>query len=864
VRVILVAAGLILLASAPAAESPDALVAEARSSILRGRREEALKNLDQALSASPDHLGALAAKGRLLDRMGRREEASRIFASFPDRVKPGVKTAADLTALAVGCQEHALRVHDKALLKEVMSTLYTGAQKADPAYLPARHEAGLLFAMKHQYSQAAAEFEAALQADTKDAVALAGIAMTVWGQGDFGGAQEACRKALALDPAQEDALLLMAAMAVWDEEDAEAAGYAAKALEANPACLEALGLQAGLGFLAGDAAKGGERLKALEGLCPGWPDACRIVGGAFESRHRDRDAIAWYQRGLKVAPEDPGLLSDLGMVFLHVSREKEGRALLEKAYGLDPFDSRLSNILNLLDDLKDWPVLTTRHFRIRCHPDERDLLGDLLAESLERDYAELTPLYGYEPHDQPIDVEMYPEQSDFAVRTIGQPMIGALGVCFGRFIAVDSPAVQAQMEPFHWADVARHEFCHVVTLQLSDFRVPRWLTEGLSVYSERYPRLPFDTLLVSASAEGRILGMAELNKAFSRPAYPGQTQLAYAQGGEIVRFVAETHGFAAIKRMLKAYRDGQDTGQVIRKVFGMSLKEFDQAFREALAGRLKSVQCFPMIHDEALKKLEGTKPLPAGAGLVLARQYLARRKWSLAETWARQAREKDATGEATALLGAALLKLEKTAEAEPLLREAIARRPEHYLGHAGLARILQGRGETEAALSEFRLARRCYPHHAEGSENPYRGEATCCFSLGRTEEGIAALKALCAMNGLDTTSRLDLARALRDSGKSPEALAVLDDSLFGDVHTPAVHALRGELLKALGRPAEAAAALGLGSHAAPKDLEAAVAAAQAWLDAGDKEKARRFWERAKGIQEEDPRVREMGERIGKP
>ncbi len=110
-----------------------------------------------------------------------------------------------------------------------------------------------------------------------------------------------------------------------EEEDAEAAGLLSKVLEANPACLEALGFQAALGFLAGDAAKGGERLKTLEGLCPAWPDAYQIIGGVFESRHRDRDAIAWYQRGLKIAPKDPGLLSDLGMVFLHVSREKEGR-----------------------------------------------------------------------------------------------------------------------------------------------------------------------------------------------------------------------------------------------------------------------------------------------------------------------------------------------------------------------------------------------------------------------------------------------------------------------------------------------------------------------------------------------------------
>jgi len=46
---------------------------------------------------------------------------------------------------------------------------------------------------------------------------------------------------------------------------------------------------------------------------------------------------------------------------------------------------------------------------------------------------------------KPVRVEVYPDHEDFAVRTLGMPGLGALGVTFtsatyGSFIAMDSPS----------------------------------------------------------------------------------------------------------------------------------------------------------------------------------------------------------------------------------------------------------------------------------------------------------------------------------------------------------------------------------------------------------------------------------------
>ena len=86
--------------------------------------------------------------------------------------------------------------------------------------------------------------------------------------------------------------------------------------------------------------------------------------------------------------------------------------------------------------------------------------------------------------EEPIRVEVYRSHADFSVRTVGLAGIGALGVSFGNTVAFDSPAAK-DAGPFNWASTAWHEIAHTFTLGASDMRMPRWFSEGLSVYEER-------------------------------------------------------------------------------------------------------------------------------------------------------------------------------------------------------------------------------------------------------------------------------------------------------------------------------------------------------------------------------------------
>ena len=45
----------------------------------------------------------------------------------------------------------------------------------------------------------------------------------------------------------------------------------------------------------------------------------------------------------------------------------------------------------------------------------------------------------------PIIIEIFQNHEDFAVRTLGIPGLGALGVCFGFVVAQDSPAARVAL-----------------------------------------------------------------------------------------------------------------------------------------------------------------------------------------------------------------------------------------------------------------------------------------------------------------------------------------------------------------------------------------------------------------------------------
>jgi hypothetical protein len=266
---------------------------------------------------------------------------------------------------------------------------------------------------------------------------------------------------------------------------------------------------------------------------------------------------------------------------------------------------------------------------MRVAPEEMGVMQEY-APALAREALDaLSARWEFTPKG-PILVEVFPRHDHFAVRTTGlMGMIGALGACFGRVVTMDSPRAREPGE-FNWGVTLWHEMAHVITLQLSDQRVPRWLTEGISVFEEKRARPEWgremDIPFARAIDAKQVLTLKDLNSGFSNPE---TISLAYFQSSLVVDHIVEVYGQPKLKALVQSYATGVDTEAAIKQVLGVEMdvlqKTFD-AFLEARYGTLRKALAAPDGLKEArsadalqalAKEHPGSFPVQMALGMTL-------------------------------------------------------------------------------------------------------------------------------------------------------------------------------------------------------------------------------------------------------
>jgi tetratricopeptide (TPR) repeat protein len=537
------------------------------------------------------------------------------------------------------------------------------------------------------------------------------------------------------------------------------------------------------------------------------------VAAVLEDQRRFAEAAEWEGKAIAIDPTHWGAWVNRGMNLLRVGDEVEGKKALDEGFRHYKFDVHAANMLTLLRKLDGFVTRESDHFRLRFDPSEEEIMAPYCIALLERGHAELGRLYGGFTPEGPVLFEMFPDANDFAVRTLGLPGLGALGACFGKVVTIDSPKAHVQRGPdgeprpaFNWAATAWHEFAHVMTLQLSQGRVPRWFTEGLSEFEEYVCRpewtRPLDEKLYGLWKAGRLTPIAKLNNDFMG----GDIGFAYFYAGWICRFLAEVRGRPAIVAMLKAYGAGQRTEQVLQGALGWAPAEFDTQFAAWLGGHLGGWRLPAWYGEEdraAFKRELAARPEDAALIVKMARAYWQARNVADAEIHAGRAADLDPqNGEALFLWSEIARAKGRTDVADRRLAQAFERGFDDFYVRLRLAEKAEGAGDQAALLAHLEAAHRHFPR-ARGDASPAKRLATLYAQAGRDDDARTMRMHMVALLPEDVDGREQLLEEFRQRGDRERVLQYCEEINNIDPFRLEHHLTWSTALREAGRLAEA-------------------------------------------------------------
>jgi tetratricopeptide (TPR) repeat protein len=414
------------------------------------------------------------------------------------------------------------------------------------------------------------------------------------------------------------------------------------------------------------------------------------------------------------------------------------------------------NLLKVLDELDGFETRTTAHFTVRMDSSDADVLWPYLEPLLEESWRTLTAKYDFKPQ-KPILIEVFSRQEDFAVRTSGLPDIGhLLGVCFGTVITLASPRAHNPPGTINWQEVVWHEFAHVITLQMTKNQLPRWLSEGVSVYEEKSGRPEWgrrqDLDLIKAVQENKLIGLNQLDAGFSQAKTLTELNFAYYESALLVEYIVEHYGFETLKSLIFQFATHTKPRVIFKSVFNISLEEFESDFFSWIHHRVNLLNVY--VAKDGPSDLPPFPIQENGDNLPSSEQ-------------------------------------QQTAWIEAL-RKQIEAQPRDFLAHMQLGQILYATKDLEGAVNHLTLARDLLPGYS-ASPNPRSLLARIYEELGNTRAMIRELEALADVQQHSYRACLKLARMAQVRNEFKRAVYYLERAIAVNPYDREVHHSLGAL-----------------------------------------------------------------------
>src|SRR5262249_30340680 len=159
-----------------------------------------------------------------------------------------------------------------------------------------------------------------------------------------------------------------------------------------------------------------------------------LIGLKLSQKYRFAEGSAYQRRALESDPQYLPARLQLSQDLLRLGEETEGWSLAEAVHKADAYDVVAYNLVTLHDTTAKYQYVTNENFSVRMTGHEAEVYGQRALDLLQRARTSLASKYDFTPP-KSTQVEIFPEQKDFAIRTFMMPGgDGFLAVCFGNVI----------------------------------------------------------------------------------------------------------------------------------------------------------------------------------------------------------------------------------------------------------------------------------------------------------------------------------------------------------------------------------------------------------------------------------------------
>ncbi len=538
-----------------------------------GSYEEALEEASAIAEKFPTELGALLEVHDLFKSTGRKREWESVLKQINIAAgKIPAKDRSGLDLVRLGKAALILGADPAKVIQNYFApakAIKAKGQNIPPGLVDAHQASGELALEKNDYKLAADEFRAALNYEPDNPDLRFGLALAYLPNDRKKGMQY-LDKVFEDSEVHIDALLLQAEYQINFEQYEIATEYLRMVLEINSRHPVAHAYRSVIANLErNDSVTFEKERKLALQIWPEDPSIDHLIGRVLSTNYRFREGADAQLRALKFAPDFLKAKLQLALDYLRLGDEDKAWPLAEEVGAADTYNVLAFNLEILKKEIASFATIKSSDFIIRMTDREAELYGDRVLEILTDAKQVLGQKYGLEL-DHPVLVEFFPNQSDFAIRSFGSlGGEGLLGVCFGTVVTMNSPGGMAHGKN-NWEATLWHEFCHVITLTATKNKMPRWLSEGISVYEEMQRNANWGQRMTPSYRkmildEGDLTPVSDLSQAFYKAKSGKHIMFAYYESMLVVKYIVDHYGDEALRKILTDLSDGLPINESITR-----------------------------------------------------------------------------------------------------------------------------------------------------------------------------------------------------------------------------------------------------------------------------------------------------------